>query len=262
MYQGEHRGATLSVVIIAKDEADRIARCLASVEAIADEIIVLDSGSSDDTVSIARQFTPDVHETDWPGYGKQKQRAVSMATGDWVLSLDADEELTVGMREEVNAIVCGNGDHDAYKVRWAVMLLDKQLNYGANSRYVLRLFRRGSADFTDADVHEAVKLNPGTSLGKLTSRLRHYSMRDFDHMMQKYDHYASLGARMRHEKGRTGGGLFGAAFRGVFVFLQLYIFRLGFLDGGPGFLIAVMHSQYAFNKYAGLWYLNQQDRMK
>jgi (heptosyl)LPS beta-1,4-glucosyltransferase len=137
------------------------------------------------------------------------------------------------------------------------MFLDKQLNHGANARYVLRLFRRDMAEFSDWEVHEKVILKAGTKPGRLKSRLRHFSTRDFDQMMHKYVIYASLGAKRRFDQGRSGGGLFGASLRAVFVFLQLYIFRLGFLDGGPGFLIAVMHSQYAFNKYAGLWYLNK-----
>ena len=257
MYQGESRTYSLSVIVITKNEQDRIERCLASIESIADEIIVFDSGSEDDTVKIAKQYTKNVSETDWPGFGIQKQRALNKTQCEWVLSLDADEEVTPELKTEIDCLLSGETEYNAYKVQWAEVLLGQQLNHGSRARYVLRLFRRDVASFSDSIVHEKVVLQDGEKVGVLNARLKHFSVRDFDHLMQKNTLYASLAAQSRFEKGVHGGGLFGAAFRAVFVFIHLYILRLGFLDGGAGFLMAVLHSQYAFNKYAGLWYMRK-----
>ena len=167
----------LSVIVIVKDEADRIADCLSSVAGIADEIIVLDSGSTDNTVEICRQFTDKVFETDWPGYGKQKQRALDKATGDWVLSIDADERLTPELADEIDAVIKSKPEEVAFKMQWAVVAFGKQLNHGRSARFVSRLFRRSGARFTDAIVHEKVMFSEG-KVGKLKNRLLHYSIRD------------------------------------------------------------------------------------
>ena len=248
---------SLSVIVITKNEADRIEDCLASVSDIADEIIVLDSGSTDDTVNIVSKFTENVFVTDWPGFGKQKQRALDKASCEWVLSLDADEVMTEELRNEIDDLLSGEPECSGYMLRWAEVLLGKQLNHGSRSSYILRLFKRDLATFSDWIVHEKVLLKEGEKTGVLHNRLRHYSVRDFEHMMSKYNLYASLAAKRRFQKNAHGGGLFGATARAVLVFINNYILRLGFLDGGPGFLMAVMQSQYSFNKYAGLWVLKR-----
>ena len=246
----------LSVIVIVKDEADRIADCLSSVAGIAGEIIVLDCGSSDNTVEICRQFTDKVFETDWPGYGKQKQRALDKATGDWVLSIDADERLTPALADEIDAVIKSKPEEVAFKMQWAVVAFGKQLNHGRSARFVSRLFRRTGAHFTDAIVHEKVLFSEG-KIGKLKNRLLHYSIRDYEHLMSKSCQYAWLGGKKRYDAGKKGGGLWGASVRAILVFLQIYILRGGFLDGSVGFLIAVNYSQGAFNKYAALWSLRQ-----
>ena len=246
----------LSVIVIVQDEADRIADCLSSVAGIADEIIVLDSGSSDNTVEICRQFTEKVFETDWPGYGKQKQRALDKATGDWVLSIDADERLTPELADEIDAVIKNNPEEVAFKMQWAVIAFGKQLNHGRSARFVSRLFRRSGSRFTDAIVHERVLFSEG-KVGKLKNRILHYSIRDYEHLLSKSCRYAWLGGKKRYEAGKRGGGLWGASVRAILVFLQIYILRGGFLDGSVGFLIAVNYSQGAFNKYAALWSLRQ-----
>ena len=251
---------SLSVIVITKNEEDRIERCLASVKDIADEIIVLDSGSEDKTVDIALKYTEHVRITDWPGYGVQKQRALDMATCDWVLSLDADEELTSDLREEIDALLSMGPAYNAYKVQWAEIILGKQLNHGMRSRFVLRLFKRDIAKFSDWIVHEKVILPEGEKTGTLKSRLRHYSVRNYEYLMHKNDKYASLVARRRYQAGASGGGLIGASLRAFLVFIQIYILRLGFLDGNIGYLMAVMQSQYTFNKYACLWYLRKSEK--
>lgn len=249
----------LSVTVIVKNEEDRIGDCLSSVQAIADEIIILDSGSDDRTVEICKQYTDQVFETDWPGFGIQKQRALDKAKGDWVLAIDADERLTPELADEIKTALSNNPDEVAFKTKWAVVLFGKQLNHGRSARYVLRLFRRQGARFSEDIVHEKVILPEG-KVRKLKNRLLHYSIRDFEHLMNKNSLYSWLGGKKRFEKGVTGGGLWGASIRAVLVFIQIYIFRRGFMDGSVGFLMAVIYSQGAFNKYAVLWSLRRSSK--
>ncbi len=254
----KQKNYTLSVIIIAKNEADRIETCLASIAPIADEIIVLDSGSTDETVAIAKQYTDHVHVTDWPGFGPQKQRALEKARCEWVLSIDADEALSSGLRREIDRVLNRRPDEVGFKLPWAMILLGKTLRHGRTSRAPLRLFRRKGARFSDDQVHEKVLLPPGR-IRKLKGRLLHYSIRDFEHYLQKNREYAWLGAQKRYRSGRRGFGLTGAVLRAFWTFIQIYFFRLGFLDGRVGFLVAVMYSQGSFNKYAGLWALRRTD---
>jgi len=247
----------LSVIVITKNEEDRIADCLSSVTDVMDELIIFDSGSTDATVEICKKFTDKVFETDWPGYGIQKQRALAKAKGKWVLSIDADERLTVELAKEIKKIVNSDPEEVAFKIQWAVIIFGKQLNYGRSARYVLRLFRREGAKFSDDIVHEKVVLSAG-KVSKLKNRLLHYSIRDYEHLLSKNSLYAWLGGKKRYEAGVTGGGLWGASIRAVLVFFQVYILRRGFLDGSVGFLMAVMFSQAAFNKYAALWTLRRK----
>jgi len=252
---------SLSVTIIAQDEADRIATCLSSVEPVADEIIVLDSGSTDKTVEIARRFTSRVYETDWPGYGAQKQKALELARGEWVLSIDADEALTPELQEEIRRVLCRDPAEIAFRLPWAVTTFGKRLDYGRSARAPLRLFRRRGARFSDDQVHEKVILQQG-KIGQLNGRLLHYTHRDFGHYLNKNAKYAWLGAQKRYQAGKKGQGLTGAVFRAFWVFFQIYIIRRGFMDGRVGFLVAVLYSQGAFNKYAGLWTLRRQKLME
>ena len=131
----------LSVTVIVKNEEDRIADCLSSVESIADEIIIFDCGSDDRTIEICRQYTDKIFETDWPGFGIQKQRALEQASGDWVLAIDADERLTPELADEISSALQNNPEEVALKTQWAMVLFGKQLNHGRSARYVTRLFR-------------------------------------------------------------------------------------------------------------------------
>lgn len=254
------RKHSLSVTVITKNEEDRLGMCLESVKDLADEIIVLDSGSTDETVDVAKRYTDQVQITDWPGYGPQKQRALEKASCEWILAIDADEVLTPELQNEIAAMLDDDPGCVAYRLPWAVTIFGKRLDHGRSARAPLRLFKREGSRFTDAQVHETVLL-PSGRIGKMKGRLLHYTHRHFGETLYKNAHYAWLGAQQRYEKGKKGGGLFGAAARGVLVFFQVYILRRGFLDGSVGFLMAVMYSQAAFNKYAGLWTLQRQDRL-
>lgn len=254
------RQQRLSVTIIAQDEADRIEPCLQSVAGWADEIIVLDSGSSDDTVAIARRYTDQVYETDWPGYGPQKQRALEKANCDWVLSIDADERVSPELRHDIDAALNHNPDCVGYRTPWAVMVYGHRMDFGRSARAPLRLFRREGSRFTDAQVHEHVVLPKGQK-GMLEGRLYHYTHRNYGHALQKSAKYAWLGGQKRYAAGKWGGGLLLAALRALWNFILIYFLRLGILDGPVGFLVAVTYAQGAFNKYAALWTLRREARL-
>ena len=254
-----HRTRTrrVSTILITFNEADNIGDCLASIQPVSDEIIVIDSGSTDDTVAIAQRYTDKITVTDWPGFGPQKQRALDKASGDWVLSIDADERLTPYLAREINHALAGKPGADAYKLPWAVTLYGKRLDFGRSGRAPLRLFRREGVRFSDALVHEKILLPSGRSTAIMRGRLTHYTHRDFGHALEKSAQYAWLGARERYRNGRKTRTLLYPTFRALLTFIQVYIMRLGVLDGPVGFLVAVTYTQGTFNKYAGLWTLTR-----
>lgn len=258
------RKHTLSVIVITKNEQDRIENCLKSVADIADELIVLDSGSTDMTVELCKKYTEDVTITDWPGFGKQKQRALDKATCDWVLSIDADEALDDEMRNALVTLLDQDRiKHTAYKLPWGVTLYGTTLKYGRSARAVLRLFQREGARYTLDEVHETVIPNPG-STGILQGYLLHYTHRDYGHGLDKAAQYAWLGSQKYYRKGKKSHGLALALLRAIWTFFHIYIIRRGFMDGSIGFIMAMTYAQVNFNKYVGLWILENQskDQMK
>jgi glycosyltransferase involved in cell wall biosynthesis len=251
---------TLSVIVITKNEEDRISRCLSSITSIADEIIVFDSGSTDKTVEIAKKFTDKVFVTDWQGYGIQKQRALDKATCDWVLSIDADEEVDSKLAQEITSLL--NQDcieHNAYKMRWKNIIFGKPTRFGRTARACTRLFRRQGSRFDGSIVHEKVLFEGETGIIK-KGFLNHYSIRNFEHLLYKNRLYPVLMAEKKFAKGKKSHGILLAVLRGLINFIQIYVFRRGFLDGSRGLLYAVIYAQYTFNKYAGLWSLEQQSK--
>lgn len=253
---------TLSVIIITKNEEKRIRRCLESVKRIANEIIVVDSGSEDKTVDIVKEYTDNVEVTDWPGYGPQKQRALDKATCDWVLSIDADEALDAELEESIKNILAQKEIKEgAFRLHWHQILLNKGLKYGRTSRYPKRLFRREGASFSLDLVHEKV-ISQG-EIKKITKGyFLHYSIKDFEQLMEKNRKYSWLTSQKYFSKKKKSFGIYLAVLRGLLTFIQIYIFRLGILDGSRGLLVAIMFAQSSFNKYAGLWYLEQEEKSK
>lgn len=249
------RTKTVSATIITKNEEDHIADCLKSARLVADEVIVLDSGSTDRTVEIARHYADIVEVTDWPGFGVQKQRALDRATGEWVLSLDADERITPELGREINHRLA-DPDADAYKLPWAVTIYGTRLDFGRSGRAPLRLFRREGVRFSDALVHERILIPEGRNIKTLRGRLTHYTHRDFGHSLEKSAKYAWLGSQEKHRQGKKTRTMIYPTLRGFMTFVQVYFIRLGFLDGAVGYLTAVTYAQVTFNKYAGLWTLH------
>ena len=248
---------SLSVTIITKNEAHDIRECLQSVQ-WANEIIVLDSGSTDDTVAICREYTDKVMVTDWPGYGVQKNRALQQASGDWVLSLDADERVSEALQAEIKAILAAAPDaattgYVAYAIPRLSTYCGKIIRYGDwHKDYCKRLFRRGQARFQDAQVHESLEVQG--KLGKLAAPLLHNTFKDLEEMLDKLNQFSSLSAGMRQQQGRSAS-LLTAIVHGAWTFVRGYIFRLGFLDGREGFVLAVSNAEGSYYRYLKLLYL-------
>ncbi len=250
------RRHTLSVIIIAMNEADRIRPCLESVAGLADEIVVLDSGSSDDTPAICREFTDRVYETDWPGDGIQKQRALERATGEWVLRIDADERVSPELRAEIEAILAREHIAESgFRIPWATYVFGRYLQRGQNGAYHTNLFRREGARYSDNFVHAHLNTAPGPR-GKLRGVLYHDAWRSYRHVLQKFGDYACHAAAHKHAQ-HERGGLGKALGHALWRFFSVYVLKGGFRDGSRGLLMAALYSQYVFNKYAALWALRQ-----
>ncbi len=242
--------AKLSVILITKNEAANIRDCLESVS-WADEIIVVDSGSSDDTVSLAREMGAKVYEhADWPGFGPQKNRALSYATHDWVLSIDADERATPELRDEI-ARVLESPQADGYEISRLSNFCGRfMLHSGWHPDYVLRLFRRDQGRFSDALVHESVQMSG--KKGRLQYSLLHFSYADFEDVIGKLNNYSSAAATMLQQRGKKGG-LGTALLHGFWAFFRTYFLRAGFLDGREGVMLAIMNAENSYYRYIKLW---------
>lgn len=239
----------LSVILITKNEGANIRDCLASV-AWADEIIVVDSGSTDDTVAIAREAGAQVHiHADWPGFGPQKNRALDYASKDWVFSIDADERVTPELRAELERAM-QNGAADGYFCPRLSQFCGTFIHHsGWYPDYVLRLFKRGAGRFSDSLVHESVLLTGRT--GKLKNPLLHYSYLTTDDVERKVEHYSNAAAQQMLQGGKRSSWA-GAALSGAWAFVRTYIIRLGMLDGAAGWNIARMNARTTFLKYRKL----------
>jgi len=240
----------LSVILITKNEEKKIKQCLDSVR-FADEVIVLDSGSQDRTVEICRQYTPHVFVTDWPGFGPQKQRALDKATGDWVLSVDADEVVSDQLRGEILQAI-KTADVAGYYLPRLSYVCGQPIRHGGwYPDYILRLFRRKSGQFSNDMVHEKILVNGPTA--KLRQPLLHYSYDNLEQLIEKYNQYSSLGAKKIFESQRSQSrGLITAIVRAKIAFFRQYFLKLGFLDGRMGFILAVSSAETAYYKYLKL----------
>lgn len=261
---------TLSVIVITNNESTNILACLASVS-FADQFVVVDSGSTDNTVELAKSVGAQVLQTtDWPGFGMQKNRALDLATGDWVLSIDADERVTPELAEQIKAAINSEANSDAnsdikndskgnqvsaYEIPRLTQFCGQWIRHcGWTPDLVLRLFKRGSARFSNDLVHERIVQSQGTC-GKLTTPMLHFSYPTPASYWRKLDQYSQAWAQQKFTEGRRTSML-RAALSGIVAFVRSYIFRLGFLDGALGFAVCTMQAQSAFGKYFTLYCLN------
>lgn len=244
---------TLTVVIAAKNEGDNIRECVESV-AFADQVLVLDSGSSDDTAAQAQRAGAVVVATDWPGYGPQQQRGFSMASSDWVLSLDADERVTPALREEILQAIRSDR-HAGYWIPRLSSLCGRFIHHGGwRPDRTLRLGRRDKAGFTDHFLHAHMTVDG--SHGQLQHSLIHYSYADVHNMLEKLDRYSTGHARDMAARGKRSS-LGGAVAHGCWAFVRTYLLRAGFLDGGHGLMLAIYNAEYTYYKYLKLAHLHR-----
>lgn len=246
----------VSAIIITKNAGATLRRCLESL-AWAAQIVVVDSGSTDETVAIARELGAEVHVTpDWPGYGPQKNRALEHASCDWVLSIDADEWLTAAAREEIERTVAAADAAPAYALPRRSSFCGRYMKHsGWWPDYVVRLFRRGAARFSDDLAHERLVVDG--RVGRLKTPLMHEAIVDLDQMLGKMNGYSTASALMLARRGKRAT-LAGALLHGWWAFMRTYFLRLGVLDGREGFLLAVANAEGSYYRYVKLMLLAER----
>jgi len=239
----------LSAIVITRNEAANIGECLDSV-GFCDERIVVDCGSSDTTVDIARAKGARVDINAWRGFGPQKNHALSLATGDWVLSVDADERVAPELADAIKAALADT-DADGFEFPRRSSFLGRQMRHsGWFPDYVLRLFRRGKGRFDDARVHERVICDGVVK--RLNAPLLHYPVLKLEDALSRMDRYSTASAQTIIASGQHVS-FFAGIGHGLFTFLRLYVLRGGFLDGAEGFLLAVANAEGSYYRYMKAW---------
>ena len=240
----------LSVAIIAWNEDERLRACLESA-AWADEIIVIDAESTDKTVQVAREFTDKIWVRPWAGFAAQKNFALEQATGEWVLSLDADERVTPELRERIGRIMRADGPADGYSIPRKNVFWGAWVRHGGlYPDYQLRLFRRDAGHFADSAVHESLVVEGHVEA--LDEPLLHHSYRGLEDFVTRSNRYSTLAAQEIVNRGGRAG-LADLALRPLGRFLSMYILKFGFLDGWRGFVLAVLYANYVFLRMAKAW---------
>lgn len=246
----------VSVIIITKNEEENIEACLESVK-WADEVIVVDSGSTDKTVELAKKFTDKVIFNEWKGYAEQKNYALQLAKNDWVLSLDADERVTEKLRDEILNSDLNN--FDGYRIKRDNYFLDKLIRgCGWGNDYQLRLFKKSKTTLTKRLVHEGFAVEG--RVDKLDNALKHYSYRNFKDAFDKINHYSTLEAIEKQH--RKNVNFFTILSTPVIAFLQHFIFRKGYIDGFYGILVSLLHSYTKLQVQLKIWELNNSENSK
>uniref|UniRef100_A8GLE0 Glycosyl transferase family 2 n=1 Tax=Serratia proteamaculans (strain 568) TaxID=399741 RepID=A8GLE0_SERP5 len=247
---------SLSVVIIAKNEAGLLPDCLQSV-AWADEIVMLDSGSQDDSVAVAESLGAKVFtHVDWQGFGKQRQLAQSYASHDYILMIDADERVTPELRQSIEQTLTAPDDNQVYSCARRNLFLGRFMRHsGWYPDRVNRLYANQRYRYNDNLVHESLNTN-GAKVVPLNGDLLHLTCRDFFAFQRKQLRYAEEWANQRHQAGNRCGYL-SILTHTLGAFCKTWLLRAGFLDGKQGLLLAVVNAQYTFNKYAALWALGR-----
>lgn len=248
--------ASLSVIIAAKNEAHNIVACVESAR-FADEVIVLDSGSTDGTAELAEQQGARVLRTDWPGYGPQQVRGIQNARSDWVLSLDADERISDSLRTEILQAIAAPFA-DGYRLPRLSAMCGHFIHHGGwRPDYTLRLVKREKAGFTDHFLHAHMTVD-GTR-ADLKSSIIHYSYRNLDDVLEKLNRYSSGNAKDLYTQGKQAS-FSKAILHGLWAFIRTYFMRAGFLDGRYGFILAFYNAESTYYKYLKLLALQESQR--
>ncbi len=250
---------TISVAIVAQDEEANIGRTLASV-AWADEIVVVDSGSKDRTCEMAREHGARVVAEPWRGYVAQKQYAIDSCTKDWVLLLDADEEVSPGLAAEIRAAVADSNPASGYKLPRKNLFLGRWMKHGGfYPDPKLRLFRRGEGFVTGHDPHDRCELKPDVPqrTRQFKNALIHHTYPNLTLYIGHMNRYSSLGAQLAVSKGHRSFSISNIVLRPLATFVYNYFLRRGFLDGREGLLLHCYHAAYVSWKYAKAWELSR-----
>ncbi|OCH05739.1 glycosyltransferase family 2 protein [Aliivibrio fischeri] len=252
---------TLTVALIVKNEANHLQSCLETVQGWVDEIVILDSGSTDSTEAIARQFTDKFFvNPEWPGFGKQRQLAQQHITSDYVLWLDADERVTPELKADIQKAISDNKPNVAYKVNRLSDAFGKEIHHsGWSPDWVLRLYRTNEAQYNNALVHEKVVTSDSVRVEKLKGRLLHFTYDNLHHYINKTTGY--LKAWTDEREGKKKAGLSTALIHALGCFIKMYIIKRGFLDGKHGFILAWLATHSTFIKYIDL-YLREEAKKK
>ena len=245
---------SISVIIIAKNEAHNIVDCIKSA-AFANEVLVLDSGSSDNTVALAIATVATVLQTDWPGYGPQQNRGLDAAKHDWIYSLDADERITPALADEIKLAISKN-EFNVFDVPRKSFFVTQFMNHsGWWPDRTRRLWKRNSARFTNHEIH--ANLATDEPVGHLTEHMIHHSFLSLDAAIEKMNRYSSGSARDLNARGKSGS-LSKAIGHGLWAFFRTYIIRRGFLDGKAGFILAVANAEGTYYRYLKLMLLSEK----
>jgi glycosyltransferase involved in cell wall biosynthesis len=253
---------TISACIISFNEEANIGGCLESV-AWCDEVVVVDSFSTDRTASLARERGARVVQAAWPGHVAQKNRAVEEAGSEWILSLDCDERVTPRLKDEVLSLLTSGPGADGYFISRKLLYLGRWLEHGGwYPEWRLRLFRRASGRWRGVDPHDTVEVKgrveriPPGGRGAEAAVILHHSFSSLSHQLKVLDRYSEIQAGELFRSGRRAGASH-LALRPLWRFVRGYLFQGGFLDGRPGFHMAVNHAYAAYMKYAKLWELER-----
>ncbi|HEY0679002.1 MAG TPA: glycosyltransferase family 2 protein [Chitinophagaceae bacterium] len=246
-----------SIVIVAKDSADKIGRLLESVKGLSDDVIVCDTGSSDDTIGICERSGASVHRIPWEGYGKSKNKAIGFSRYDWILSLDSDEKVDAELYAQLQQWTPVDVQ-TVHQVLWKNFFGNKWIRHSDwGKSWKNRLFHKHTVYWDDAIAHEDVTSEKPLRFVQLNGYLEHYTFKDTKEYAFKMVHSAMITAEKYHEKGKKAS-IAKLLFSPLYSFFKAYILKLGFLDGYMGWLIAITTSYYTFIKYARLYELNKQ----
>jgi glycosyltransferase involved in cell wall biosynthesis len=249
---------TLSVCIITLNEETNIVRTLESVKSLADEIVVVDSGSTDRTVALAESYQAKVFVEPWKGFAPQKNSALAKASHDWILSLDADEEVSPELAASIQKLLSGQAapQFDGYRMARRNLYLNRWIRRsGYYPDRKLRLVKRGAAEFENRAVHEDMKMTAATGL--LDGDLIHHAYPTLEGFVEHANRYSSLGAQMVADERKARFSVIDIVLRPLVRFVYGYFFRLGFLDGREGLLVHLTHASYVSWKYAKAWELSK-----
>ena len=237
----------LTVGIIVNNEERILGKTLEAIRDLTDEIIIIDSGSTDRTVEIAESFGAEVYIEEWKGFGLQKNSVIKKCKGEWILLIDADEVVSIELKEKIKKIINGETTHDVYEINRCSICFGKELKYGGwSNQYATRLWKTGSVEVSESLVHEEFLCN--TPKGKIREKIYHHTYLTLSDYIARFDRYTTLGAEEYFKRGKKAT-LFNMVINPFLKFIRMYILRLGFLDGLEGLIIAIFSGMYTMTKY-------------